>query len=467
MKRPNILMIFSDQHRYDCMGVSGHPLARTPNMDRLAREGIDFRRAYTPCAVCSPARQTLVTGRWPHNHGGICLYNLSESRACVGPEETFFPQLLAEAGYRTGFMGKWHVSSKVSPADAGYGEVVDMRELQQALAKVGSDQREQTRVGAAPGRPKRLECDTELFQPVWLANQANAMMKRFVEAGEEPFFVSLHFHEPHPPYALAEPYASLYDPEAIEPWPNFRDAFEEKPYIQRQMLEHWDLANKDWEYWKHQVAGYLGAVSAVDDCIGRTLDQLETLGIADDTLVVYSSDHGDMIGSHGMYDKHNCAYEEILRVPLLCRWPNGIEAGQACDGFVSNCLDLPSAFLELAGVEIPSTFEGKSLAGLWRGEEQEGRDVAFSAYYGGQFGLNTIRSATTERWKYVFNAMGPDELYDLREDPGELKNRIRDESLADVLKELRRRVVEQGLATSDGLFRNPWMPRSFEEGRIL
>ena len=157
---------------------------------------------------------------------------------------------------------------------------------------------------------------------------------------------------------------SEYDPAAIEPWGNFADELADKPYIQRQMRHHWQVDDWTWDDWAPHVAASLGAVSCVDHCLGMLMDALERLGIADNTLLVYSTDHGDLLGSHGMFDKHNVLYEEILRVPLLMRWPGRIAPGGESHDAVSNCLDLAPTFLELAGRELPERIDGGLIGAL-------------------------------------------------------------------------------------------------------
>jgi len=195
-----------------------------------------------------------------------------------------------------------------------------------------------------------------------------------------------------------------------------------------------------WEDWQPVVARYLGEISHLDQQVGRVLAHLEKLGILDDTLVIYTSDHGDMGGSHGMVDKHNVMYDDVLRVPLVARWPAGIPAGTQVDGFVSNIIDTVATFAEVAGIDQPAEWAGTSWLPLCRG--QAGRDDIFSQYSGNQFGSYSQRALRDRRWKYVWNATDVDELYDLEDDPGEMRNRVADPACTDELARLRRRLVD-------------------------
>ena len=290
-----------------------------------------------------------------------------------------------------------------------------------------------------------------------------------LEAAKErrsPFFIRWDSSEPHLPNIVPEPYASLYPPEAIAPWPSFPDPLSGKPYMQAQQRRTWGVDAWSWEDWAPVVARYLGEISLLDAQIGRVLDGLERLGLAENTLVVYSTDHGDLCGGHGMVDKHYVMYDDVVHVPLIARWPGRIAAGSTCDAFVSHSIDLASTFCDAAGVRIPSTFRGQSLLPLFAGSQENGREDIFSVYHGNQFGLYSQRMVRDRRWKVVWNATAEDELYDLETDPGEVNNRATDRACADELARLRRRVVAWMEATRDPLL-NGWTRAQLLEGRSL
>ena len=199
----------------------------------------------------------------------------------------------------------------------------------------------------------------------WGASELIRLLEK-ASTGDRPFFLRWDTDEPHLPNVVPEPYASMYDPASIAPWPSFGDPLEGKPYIQRQQLRSWGIEGWTWEQWAPIVARYLGEVSLIDAQIGRILDALDALGLAENTLVVYTPDHGDLCGGHGMADKHYVMYDDIARVPLILRWPGVIPAGQVCDAFVSSGIDLATTFCDAAGLTPPATFVGQSLLPLAR-----------------------------------------------------------------------------------------------------
>jgi arylsulfatase A-like enzyme len=283
---------------------------------------------------------------------------------------------------------------------------------------------------------------------------------------QTPFFIRWDSSEPHLPNIVPEPYASLYPPSAVVAWPSFPDPLTGKPYMQAQQRRTWEVDTWTWENWAPIVARYLGEISLLDAQMERVLDALERLGLAGNTLVIYSTDHGDLCGGHGMVDKHYVMYDDVVRVPLIARWPDRIVPGCTCDAFVSHSIDLASTFCDVAGAEIPATFRGQSLLPLFAGSQENGRDDIFSVYHGNQFGLYSQRMVRDRRWKYVWNATAEDELYDLETDPGEVLNRATDRACTDELARLRRRVVAWMETTRDPLL-NGWTRAQLLEGRSV
>jgi arylsulfatase A-like enzyme len=279
----------------------------------------------------------------------------------------------------------------------------------------------------------------------------------------DPFFIRWHTMEPHLPCHPPEPHASMYDPKSIPAWPGFADGLENKPHIHRQMRKNWQVEGWTWEQWAPSVARYLGVVTLLDEQIGRVLEALDQLGIADNTLVIYSSDHGDMCGSHGMVDKHYIMYDDVTRVPMMVRWPGVVRPGLVVDDFVSNAVDLPSTILEAAGAAIPETFQGKSLLPALKGESGTGREDIFASYHGNQFGAFSQRMVRDRRYKYVWNATDRDEFYDLERDPGELVNRIDEADIQAELARLRKRMSVWMGEIGDPLH-NPFVIRQLEQG---
>ncbi len=455
MDRPNVFLIYTDQQRWDCLGVHGHPLAVTPHIDRLAGEGVDFRNAFCTVPLCTPARASLLSGVWPSEHLSITNWDTEAPRP-LRDGLPVFPQMLREAGYYLGYVGKWHVHSEQDPTHFGFHDYVPESDY--------------FRWREQEGLPPQPMNNSWFGETDWgirpdqtrLAWGADHILRLLAERTQcdRPFFLRWDPWEPHLPNVVPEPYASLYNPADIEPWDNWEEAFVNKPYAQRNQLHNWDIQDWRWEDWAPIVARYLGEITLLDAQIGRILAYLAASGLAERTLVVFTSDHGDMCGSHRMMDKHFVMYEEVVRVPLIMRWSGVLPAGVVCNDFVSNSLDLAATFCSAGTGAVPSGFSGLDLlpaAAL--APDRVRRDDIFVPYYGNQFGLYSQRMVRYTRWKYVWNASAEDELYDLDDDPAELCNLAAFSSYNHELARLRARLVAWMETTDDRLL-NPWTRRA-------
>lgn len=454
---PNILIIHSDQHRFDCLGINGHPTLRTPNLDRLAAEGVNFSQAYTPVPLCVPARNCQLVGCWPTDHLCIANYDTEAPRGAIDGLPAY-SRMLSEAGYRTAYLQKWHVDQQLGPSEFGFEQVVEPRQWAEARREAGYDLLKEAnwfgQIDPAPEQWSRLNWDADRVIDL-LGDTAR---------DDRPFFIRWDPFEPHLPCQPPRRYAEMYPVEEVPPWPGSADTLAGKPYIQRQMRRTWGLDEWTWDQWAPVVARYLAVITQLDDQVGRVLKELEQLGLAENTLVIYTTDHGDMCGSRGMIDKHNIMYDDVVHVPMVMRWPGRIDPGQTCDEFVCHELDLASTLLEVAGLEPPETFRGTSLVPVACDGGSTGREDIFSMYFGNQFGLFSQRMVRDRRWKYVFNATARDELYHLAEDPAELTNRIDDPACAGELARLRRRMVTWMESIDDTLL-NTWTRPLLLEGR--
>jgi arylsulfatase A-like enzyme len=460
---PNILIIMVDQQRYDCIGCSGDYPVRTPHIDRLAAEGIRFTNAYTPIPLCGPSRQAFMTGRRPESFGSLWNYNNGLPIPALEPDSFSWARELKPLGYRSAYLGKWGVHPKHDPTAYGFDRYVS----EDAYKKYRKDRYPTVQLSDSyfgETDPVPLE-DASTH---WLAGEASREIRSRTASGE-PWHIRLNFAEPHLPCRPSGRFADAYAPEAIPPWRSSAETFENKPYIQKQQLYNWQVQDYTWDDWAPVVARYYGMISQVDDAIGSVLQTLDDIGIADDTFVVYTSDHGDLCGGHRMMDKHYVLYDDVVKVPLILRWPGRIDAGRTSSRFVSNMLDIPPTVLELLGQQIPDFFHGRSLLPLLQegSPPAEWRNEAVSTYNGQQFGLYTQRMIRTDRWKYVWNTTDVDELYDLHNDPDELTNRIYETAHAEVLRELRERLYTVLLAEGDGLVRNEWLRGQLLFGRKL
>ncbi len=456
----NILLIHADQHRYDCVGANGHPLLKTPNLDRLAAEGMRFSHAFCPSPICAPSRASMLTGAWPSRHRSICNPG-TEAGFPVRDDLPTFSEALKGAGYRLGIVGNWGVNSARTPQEYGFDVYVP-----------GSSYVEWRKSQGIPDIPRTNgwfgEVDPyirpEQSRLAWGADHVIRLLHERAKE-EAPFFLRWDTSEPHLPNVVPEPYASMYDPKDIDPWPSFGETFVGKPYIQAQQLLSWGIEDFTWDDWRGIVGRYLGEITLLDAQVGRILRALDELGLADETLVVYTADHGDMCGGHRMIDKHYVMYDDVVRVPLIARWPSKIRPGSHSDAFVSSSLDLARTFVEVAGASVPGEFQGESLLPVFQGEGN-GRRSIFAVYHGNQFGLYSQRMVRTAKWKYVWNPTAEDELYHLETDPAELHNRAADPACASELALLREQLVQWLEATEDRLLNN-WTRRQLLEGRKI
>ena len=460
--RPSVLLLLTDQERYDVSAPDG-PEVKTPAIDGLGRDGMRFDRAYTPISICTSARGSLLSGLYPHTHGMI--NNCHERDAVLENFPTDIPtfgERLANAGYRTSYVGKWHLGIDQRPPDFGFdylgggdrkhddmGE--DFRAYQRSL---GVD-------------PDVVELDetiwTEDADPVLIAakspvpveaTRAYYIADRTIDAlesaatADNPFFHRSDFLGPHHPYVVPEPYASMYDPEAIDPWETFAETDAGKPAVHGKYRQYRGVEHFDWERWSEAVAKYFGFVSLIDDQISRILDAVEQLDL-EDMAVVHTADHGDFTGSHRQFNKGPLMYEETYHIPLFVRWPDVVEPESTCDEFV-RLLDLMPTFLDMADEPIPDGIHGRSIVPLLRGEvPSDWLETVFAEYHGDEYGFYSQRMVRSKRYKYVYNVPDTDELYDLDHDPNELHNLIDHPEYRGVRGRLRQRLLDWMEQTDD------------------
>lgn len=448
-ERPNILLIHSDQHRYDCVGAHGLRAIQTPNLDRLAAEGSTFSRAYSTVPICTPARASLATGTWPTTHGCICIPTSEIGRSSIPGLPTIFDSLKL-VGYQTGWVGKFHGELPERPGPENgvddYRNNWGYRAYRESLGIAPVDRS----VGGLFGSVDR-DCPPEHSSLAWQADQVVAMLAD-MSGGSAPFFLRWDPPQPHLPCQPTAPFAGLYEATGIPPWSSWPETLEDKPAVLRRQRDIWALHGWEWEHWQPNVRLYYGIISEMDHHIGRVLTALDEAGLADDTLVIYSTDHGDFCGGHGLVDKHFSMYDDITRIPLIVRWPNRVPGGIACDAFASGSIDIARTVVAASGAEVPEGFAGEDLVRLAAEAEYRPRDVGFSQYFGTESGLYSCRMIRDDRYKFVYHPVGScHELYDLQEDPGELRNRVGDPSLAEVRKRLMARLWEEMDAIGDRL----------------
>jgi len=435
MAGPNILFIHSDQHRFDSLGINGNSFVQTPNLDRLAGQGVNFTHAFTTIPICSPARASIMTGAWPTRHGCLCI----PSSEMWQPAQRHLPvltDLMKAQGYRQAWTGKFHREVEGGPCDYGVEEYLGLGEYTRWRKAKGIPPAERT---------KGLFGEVEEIAPessslAWQADQIIRMLEERKD-GEQPFFVRWDPPQPHlpcrPPRAVWERYSQM----TIPPWPSWPESFENKPRAQQRQIEIWGLQDWPWERFEEIVRLYFAEITHLDTQIGRVLEKLDEIGATNDTLVIYSTDHGDYCGGHGQMDKHFAMYEDITHVPLIMRWPGQLPAGASCDAFVSNSIDLARTIAETGGVDVPDSFQGLNLLKAVQEPESWPREDIYAQYFGTESGAFSQRMIRDRRFKYVFNPTDLDEFYDLETDPGELNNRVNDPDWQSEINRLRHRLV--------------------------
>ncbi len=459
MTQPNILLIHSDQHRFDALGCNGHSVVQTPNLDRLAAEGVNYTNAFTPTPICTPARGSLITGAWPTAHGATNITGAETYRPMRDDFITVF-ELLKQADYDIRYVGKFHEETEKAPDSYGVDEFIPAGEYWSWREKQGCN--------PPPGRNGWFgdvddEITADQSRLAWGADTAKRMMED-ASKGDKPFFVRWDPPEPHLPNNVPEPYHSMYPSDQVPPWPSSGDPMESKPYVQWLQQKRWGVEDWSWQEWAPAVSRYLGDISLLDAQVGKLLDALDEFGVAENTLVIYTTDHGDFCGGHGLMDKHFAGYDDIMRVPLIMRWPGKLPQAYECDVFSVHEIDVATTLCKAADVEPPEEqFRGCDLVGAANGTVHVPREDIFSMYQGCQMGLWSLRMVRDTRYKFIYHATDKPELYDLQNDPGELDNRADDPAYSEEVKRLRERTIAWMEDISDPLL-NQWTRYQLSRG---
>ncbi|AUH39270.1 sulfatase family protein [Streptomyces sp. CMB-StM0423] len=497
-RRPNILLLTSDQQHWNTLG-RGNPEIRTPHLDRLAAQGTAFERAYCPNPTCTPTRASMITGKYPSQHGAWTLgTKLPEDQPTLG-------QHLGAAGYTTSLVGKAHFQPLASTAEHPsiesypllqdldfwrdfhgpyYGfDHVELARNHTAEAHAGqhyalwleqqgcADWRRYFRPPTGtldPGVRHTWPIPEELHYNAWIAERTGTLLEGYAE-GDEPFFCWASFFDPHPPYLVPEPWDRMYDPDALtvpeavagehdgnpphfgltqQDRPDFSPWQESGQYVHGFHSHRLPAAER-----RRLVATYYGMVSMLDAYVGRILDRLDALGLAGDTIVVFTTDHGHFFGQHGLQAKGAFHYEDLLRVPFLARLPGRVPAGRASSALVST-VDLAPTFLELAGLPVPREMTGVSQAEVLTGGAPSARDHVICEFRHEPTAVS-LRTYVDDRYKLtVYQGRTYGELFDLRADPGETRNLWDDPGSAGLKSELLLRYIWAELGKEP-----MWMPR--------
>jgi choline-sulfatase len=473
-KAPNILFVMTDQHRFDVLGANGNRLVKTPNLDRLASQSANFQRAFVQAPVCVPSRVTFFTGRYPHSHRNRVNYTPLKS------DEVLMQRYLKDAGYQTASVGKLHYYPPTAEhaRSTGFDRVLlhdgvpylneysDYSRWRRENDPLASVPFRQTVAQVAPGKnPFRMVIADEHTETSWVGLKTREYLQEMAEA-RHPFFLFSSFFQPHSPFVAPEPFDSMYDDVEI-PLPKqvTLEEIQRLPApLQKLILRGSPSYEMGRERLQWAYRTYYASVSQLDREIGQILDTLEQTGQAGNTIVVFSSDHGDQMLEHGLMGK-NCFFESSMRVPFMIRYPGGVQPGKYDQ--LTETTDLLPTLFELSSIEEPLACQGRSLAPLLRGEDYAARDAVFAeniipevittgrldfAFEKGK-GIKGIRHpdakmVRTDRWKLNYYASGEGELYDLRNDPGEERNLFTDSAYATTVSELKGRLLDW-LMTAD------------------
>lgn len=442
--RPNIVLLMTDQQRGDCVGADGNGAVRTPNLDRIASEGALFRHAYSSTPSCTPARAGLLTGQSPWHHGMLGYGRVAPEY----PQE--LPRLLGDAGYATCAIGKNHFHPQRNAH--GYHRAILDESGRVESPQFRSDYRawfwsqapnldpDATGIGWNDYRADRYALPEALHPTAWTGETAVRYLDSY--DGAAPFFLKVSFARPHSPYDPPGRYMDEFREAEIPSASIGTWADQFRPRSSREpTLWHGDLGAAQI---RRSRQGYYGSIRFIDDQIGRILDALHRIGCYEDTLIVFVSDHGDMLGDHHHWRK--CyAYEGSARVPLIVRWPGGLvsaERGQLRDE-VAELRDILPTFLHAAGIDVPDSVDGRSLLDPVSGREEVWRrylDLEHNTCYSPRNHWNALVDGS---WKYVYHALdGAEQLFLLDTDPGERVDLAGDPSQASELRMWRARLVE-------------------------
>ena len=429
---PNVLFISVDDMNND-LGCYGHRLVKSPNIDRLARRGARFDRAYCQFPLCSPSRSSLMTGLRPD---ATRVFDLRYHFRTGLPDAVTLSQFFTNKGYYAARVGKiYHYGN---PGQIGTSGLDDPPSWQEVFNPAGRDRTtiESNIVNYTPGRGlgsamcllADKEGKDEEHTDGMVATKAIELLEKH---REKPFFLAVGFYKPHTPYVAPQKYFDLYPPRKISLPPT--GATNHVPELALASTRPWPWFGATEEQARECKRAYYATISFVDAQIGRVLDALDRLKLADNTIVVFWSDHGYLLGEHGLWMKQSC-FEESARVPLIIAAP-GKQRGRACSQIVE-LVDLYPTLVDLAGFEVPRHLHGVSLVPLLKNSNAEWNRPAFTQVQRGNFPGHSVRTA---RWRYTewdFGAKGV-ELYDHKNDPRELKNLAKDPRYAEVLSKIK------------------------------
>ena len=440
-KQPNIVFIMTDDHAAHAVSSYGSKLIQTPNIDRIGREGMRFTNAFVTNSICTPSRAVILTGKYSHLNGVPVFNHIDNSQPMIS-------KYLQAAGYYTGMIGKWHLGGN-DPKKPNDG------------SPTGFDYWNILPGQGAYFDPMMIEMGTRKKITGYATDIITDLSIDFIKnrPANKPFFLMYHHKAPHRNWEPAEKYRKQYENYEPPIPATFDDQYIGKSDASKQATNHIDadltkadlkidppkdLIGADLKRWKYKryMQDYLACVQSVDDNIGRFLEFLDQSGLAENTIVVYTSDQGFFLGEHNMFDKR-FMYDESLRTPFVIRWPKHIKPGSVNEKIILN-LDFAPTFLDAAGLKIPADMQGKSLLPLLAGKAPKDwrTSMYYRYYHPGHHNVAAHYGIRTLHYKLIyFNKLKQWELYDMVKDPIEMKNLANDPAYAKTLEELKKEML--------------------------
>jgi len=424
---PNLLIIHTDQ--LSCWALSiyakqrtdtanyGKVLVKTPYIDSLAEEGAIFYNFFTNSAVCTPSRGCLVTGRYPHAHGAY------KNNIEINRNEVTIAHILQDNGYETGYAGKWHLDGPPKPGWVRPERSMGFEDCRFMFNRVHWKKIVDQPDGNPKVSPYKVIGDKKTFTTDWLTDKTIDFIKK---PRKKPFFYMVSIPDPHGPFTVREPYMTMYRPEDMTIPNNFKESPTGKG------------KKKTAGQMKKNKAHYCGLVKCIDDNVGRILKVLKEERILDDTIIVFTTDHGEYIGEHGLYGK-NQWYRTAYQIPFIIRWPKRIRPGTEINNFVTN-VDVQQTLLGLMGIKPCGREQGRDASGLLRGKKIKWKDEAMIHH-------SSLQSAGifTPEYELVLKANGNHMLFDRINDPEQVENLYNNPKYSNVKKDLARRIIRHNI----------------------
>jgi len=457
---PNFILIMTDTQATNIIGAYGHPELATPNIDALASSGVKFERAYTTCPLCTPARAGIFSGIYPHT-AGAWTNNLP-----LGDNIKTMGQRFRDNGYRTAYVGKWHLDGHdyfgTGICPDGWQESY-WYDGKRYLDELSEDEIRLWRQGLTT--LEQLYAHDVQPEFTWAHRISDRAIDFLHEQSDEPFLLVASYDEPHHPFTCPPEYAAKFEHYDYPLGPGAFDTLETKPAHQKEWAESSNVRLQG-DCVRHPL--YFGCNSFVDAEIGRVIDAAHARN-PHDTYIIFTSDHGDMLGAHRLRGKGPAMYDEIARIPLIVEQPGGVGAGTINLTLASH-IDLLPTMLELAGLDVPPIMEGQSLAPFLAGGQDDEKSVVieFQRYeieHDSWGGFQPIRCIVGGDYKLVINLLHTDELYDLKADPAEVHNLIHHPDHAAIRDALHDRLLDWAYEKRDP-FRGPcWERRPWRNTR--